>query len=110
MLYLRRFQDEDYQWRLNKILSDMYFLHGTLGSVFPPSGDNLLGAVCFKHRYGNLYRLVNRFYWNDIVDPDGRMHTNLKYFYYCQQVELHDISAPRKASLYLLLQLASSDA
>lgn len=105
MPYTQCEEEEDYQWRVNKLLSDLYMLHGDPRSSFSPGEHNHLGLMCFKPPYDQLYWITNRVYGNDMIEPDGRIRTKLKFFFCLHQVEFHDTPPNRRPSVYLHMQM-----
>lgn len=52
-------EETNYQWRVNKLLENLYSMHGEPKAPFPTPGYNLLVLVCFKPLYDRLYWLSN---------------------------------------------------
>lgn len=86
MPYVKCEKEEVYQWHVNKLFSDLYVLHGDPWSEFPLSDYNLLGLLCFKLPYEQLYWITNKYFWNNMIEPDGRIRTSLKYVLCWHQV------------------------
>lgn len=51
MPYGRCEEEEEYEWRFNKLLSDQYLLHSDARYEFSSGEDNLLGLIFFKPSY-----------------------------------------------------------
>lgn len=108
MPYVRCEEEGDYQWRVNQIFSDFYLLRSDLWSLFSPGQHNLLCLISFKPLHDHLYWLANTTYWNDMIEPDSRVRTNLKLFFCLQQVEVSYMPLNCRPSVYLQMPSAST--
>ncbi|CAN8073104.1 unnamed protein product [Agarophyton chilense] len=62
MPYVRCEEEADYQFRVNKLLSDLYIDFIPPHVRFPPAGHNLLALMCFRPPYDHLFWMSNRVY------------------------------------------------
>ncbi|CAN8076115.1 unnamed protein product [Agarophyton chilense] len=103
MPYVRCGKEAEYQFSVNKLLSDIYKDFISPHVRFPPAGHNLLGLMCFGPPYDRQFWMFNRVFWNEMHEPDGRLRQSLEIFFCWHQVKFHEMSTAKLSPLYLSL-------
>lgn len=86
MSYVQCEEEDEYQWIVNKLLSDLSMLYGDPRFETHLVDQHLLGLICFSTLYDQLCWTTNKCFSNDMIEPEGRIQSNLKFVFSWHQV------------------------